>query len=591
MDTNKLKDVTIEFDARTSKFEVVCPFWANDLIHDIPSRRWDKKRRAWQVPPTKKNIEFIEDKLIKPGYVNLKPEARDAIARYKVEVSIRTKGTGFPHWYKFKIKPMKHQRAALNKLYGLHCFALHMDRRTGKTKVIIDFNCALRMEGKIQAWLVVVRLSVRRNWVKELEAHAPIPYQVFLPNTDKLKDFERWMVGDYDFPIMVVGLESLSNGNMYKLCERFLLKYAKSVSVVDESQHISNHKAIRSERCISMGRMTEYRETMTGTPIRTGPMNLYSQYEFMDPNIIGIGDFYAFRNRYAIMGGYRAEIRPGVKQAVEIVGYQNLEELATLVAPFTFEVRKEDVLDFPPKQYEIRTVELTKEQRALYDIIKKNEAYEWAGSSVVLANVLGVMLRLQQVAGGHTVTQRVNKKGKFEYDPHDIIPWKKNPKIMEMMEVWEEEPDAPRIIWAAFIPEIDDIQSAFKHVFPKRRLGEVTGRINEDARWKVNRDFQSGVINDVVGNVATGGEGLDFFRAESMIYYNNTQSLIDREQSEDRGIKDGNKHSLLITDLVAERTVDETIIESLRQKLNLSDYVRQRIRNAAQLLDGTAGQA
>ena len=34
-------------------------------------------------------------------------------------------------------------------------------------------------------------------------------------------------------------------------------------------------------------------------------MNLFMQFEYLDPNIIGIGDYYAFRNRYAIMGGYR----------------------------------------------------------------------------------------------------------------------------------------------------------------------------------------------------------------------------------------------------------------------------------------------
>ena len=42
---------------------------------------------------------------------------------------------------------------------------------------------------------------------------------------------------------------------------------------------------------------------LTGTPAHTSPLDVYAQYRFLDPGIFG-ANFSAFRDRYAVMGGY-----------------------------------------------------------------------------------------------------------------------------------------------------------------------------------------------------------------------------------------------------------------------------------------------
>ena len=58
-----------------------------------------------------------------------------------------------------------------------------------------------------------------------------------------------------------------------------------------------------------------------------------------------------------------------------------------------------------------------------------------------------------------------------------------------------------------------------------------------------------------------------------VIYFSNNYDLELRAQSEDRAHRDGLKHAVTYVDLVAEGTVDEKIIQALRNKLDLTTAI------------------
>ena len=58
-----------------------------------------------------------------------------------------------------------------------------------------------------------------------------------------------------------------------------------------------------------------------------------------------------------------------------------------------------------------------------------------------------------------------------------------------------------------------------------------------------------------------------------MIYYSNSYDLESRLQSEDRAHRIGQKKSVTYVDLIAPDTIDEKIVEALRNKINLADQV------------------
>lgn len=579
------KQVSIDWDADLSKFLIRCPFWANEHITRIPARRWLKPKGAWACPPTRRNEEFIRTELIGPGYAVLSDAARRVMEKI-IDKTAAYRQREFPSWYKYKTSPRKHQVAALNKIYGLPAHALFQDRGTGKTKIEIDVGCAMRMENKIDAMLVAVKLSGRRTWAEQFELHAPIPYSLMLANTDEGKAFSRWLVQPHDFKVMCIGIESLSQGRMIEFAEQFLRVHINPYMVIDESHLISNHRAIRSVACLRLGKLAKYRAVMTGTPISTGPMNLFMQFEFLDPDIIGIGDYYSFRNRYAVMGGYQVTDRRGNKHAVEIVGYQHIDELTKTVAPVTVEVRKSDVLDLPPKVYKKSYVQLAKKQRELYDKVRREGTYAIKGREHTVSNVLELALRLHQIAGGfittYSVTTDATGREKRVSHINAVTPWRDNPKIIELLDICGD--DKQFMIWCAYLPEIRAVVEALRATYPKEEIVEIHGAIPEADRHHNRVRYQKGLVKYAVGNTATGGTSDTWTACETMIYYNNTERMIDREQSEDRAHRDGLKHSVLYIDVIAEKTVDETIIKSLAMKVDLSEYIRMHIRDVASIL-------
>ena len=77
----------------------------------------------------------------------------------------------------------------------------------------------------------------------------------------------------------------------------------------------------------------------------------------------------------------------------------------------------------------------------------------------------------------------------------------------------------------------------------------------------------------LVGTPSTGGYGITLTAANTVIYYSNGYDLEKRLQSEDRAHRIGQKKPVTYVDLIAEDTVDENIVKSLRKKINIASEV------------------
>ncbi len=591
------ENMTIDVDAKGRNFLIRCPLWCNDLVRNLPSRRWSKTARAWVAPILRQNVTEV-GRLVSMAGVAVTAAAVNAIAAHRERLNGHVK-TGFPAWYKFKTEPMGHQREALDKFYGLKSWALFLPTQTGKSKTAIDLCVAHRMEGRIKGMLIFTKFTLRGNWVDQIGLHCPIPASVYSPSTDKKREFWQWLEHKHDFKVLIVGWESLSQGGMKQLVEQYIAATGGKLACIgDETTFITGHKADRSKEAVRLAHMCEVRGAMTGTPALEGPMNLYMQFEFLDPEIIGIGDFLAFRNRYAIMGGFMREVRPGLKVPTQIVGYQQLDELMAAVAPYVYQRKKEDILDLPPKRRGKSSPQITKEQRVLYDKVRKEGVMQLRdGSERAVQNVLETALRLHQITGGYGVTPREQRymgidqrtkqpveKIKTVYEPYRIVEPDKNPKIIDLLEHVQEAGKVQGVIWVVYRHEIADIAAKLKGL--ELRVGELHGGVKEDDRQPMVREFQKGNLQWIVGNASTGGMGYSMPAAEVSLFYNNTFKAIDREQAEDRPWGIGQTKSGIWIDIAAEKTIDVTILKALSQKQDLAEYVRLRINHAVDLLNG-----
>ena len=464
--------------------------------------------------------------------------------------------------YKFKTEPYDHQKDALKKCWNKKSFAIFAEMGTGKTKIALDNACILYNKGKIDRLLVVAPKGTYMNWVdQEIPTHIPdyIEREVLAwkpSNSEKYKaELRKFREFDYKLKIFVMNVEALSTVKGLKQAELFLI--GKSMMIVDESTTIKNPQAKRTKNILALAKESKYRRILTGSPVTQSPMDLWAQMDFLDPEILGQSSFYAFRTKYAVM--ITATAAGGTHKYQKIVKFRNLKNLGEKVSPHSYRILKKDCLDLPEKSFVKREVELSDEQKQAYAEMKVNATTMLKGQSATALNVLTQLIRLHQITCGHMKT-----------DEGEIINLK-NSRLDELMQILGET-TGKVIIWANYVHDILNIEKAIKNEYGPTSYCTYYGATKSEDRQKCIKKFQEpdNPVRFFIGNTQTGGYGITLTEASTVIYYSNNYDLEKRIQSEDRAHRIGQKNPVLYIDLVAKGTVDEKIIQSLRNKINIA---------------------
>ena len=496
----------------------------------------------------------------------------------------------------FKTQPFAHQLQGLTQSRDAKVYALLMEMGTGKTKVIIDNASYLFGKGRINGMIVVAPKSICRNWsMKEIPVHLPdaIDRRVVLwgPRTKKLQEELEQLsqVEPLKLHVLVINIEALNTDDGYEMVEKFLRGH-DTLMVVDESTIIKNFKADRTKIAIKLGKLAKYRRIMTGTPVTQSPLDVWSQFEFLESGCLGSYNFYGFRAQYA----HLAKKRVNGRMFDVVVGYQRLEKLQEILKEISFRALKRDCLDLPEKIYEVRYVEMTAEQKSYYKSLRTDALAKLTSGEVVAAPlVLTQLLRLRQCLCNIAPVMREEGEMGPEVKAVDIS--KSDPRADEVMNILEEAGDQSVIIWANFIPSIKKLIHLIGEKYGHDKVGAIYGDIKSEQRnifverfqgkraaTVEGNSFASNVMIDIpeaeqikyiVMQPRTGGYGLTLTKASLVIYHDQDWSLEVRQQSEDRAHRIGQLKNVTYIDLIAHGTVDEKIREALMQKKNLADMV------------------
>jgi SNF2 family DNA or RNA helicase len=286
-------------------------------------------------------------------------------------------------------------------------------------------------------------------------------------------------------------------------------------------------------------------------------MDLYSQFQFLDSRILGYDSYYAYQGRYAVL----QKRSMGNHSFQQVLGYKNLEELTNKIDPFTYRVLKKDCLDLPEKTYTVRHVPLTMDQIRIYKEIQKEAMTLLENGELVSApQVITQMLRLQQLLSGHLKT-----------DDGDLV--EVASQRLDAMMSCIEEVSGKIIIWSRFRYDIVRIRAALVKEYGEKSVVSYYGDTSDEDRQRAIQLFQDGDARFFVANPATAGYGLTLTEANTVIYYANDFNLETRIQSEDRCHRIGQKNPVTYIDLIAEGTIDEKIVKSLRDKIAIGAKV------------------
>jgi len=465
--------------------------------------------------------------------------------------------------YKFKTKPYTHQLTALEKSWNKETYAYFMEMGTGKTKVLIDNMSMLYDKGKIDGALIIAPKGVIKTWYEqELPTHLPdhienvsVLWQSNITKSQQEK-LESLFETETALHILIMNVEAFSTEKGVKFASKFLNSH-KVLMAIDESTTIKTPAAQRTKNIIKIGSMSKYRRIMTGSPVTKNPLDLYTQCLFLSPWLLDFQSYYAFRNRYAVMKSMHVRGR-----TIQVVHeFQNLAELSNKLKDFSYRVLKKDCLDLPPKNWTKRHITLSKEQQKVYDEMKKTALATLNGKVTSTMTVITQLMRLQQITCGHFVAD--------DGTTQEI----KNNRITELMDVLDET-EGKAIIWGHWQKDIKNIVDEIEKIHGPGSVVSYYGLTPQDERQDNIRKFQDDPrCRFMVGTPSTGGYGITLTAANTVIYYSNGYDLEKRLQSEDRAHRIGQKKNVTYVDIIAEKTVDEKIVKSLRKKINIASEV------------------
>jgi hypothetical protein len=465
--------------------------------------------------------------------------------------------------YSFKTSPYEHQREALRRGAYRPAYGYLMEMGTGKSKTLLDNIGMLYLSGHVDFAILFAPKGVYRNWVsKEIPEHFTdsIPHRtirwVSSPNATQLKEIRSVATPFEGVTFFVMNIEALSTVKGVEALTWLGKKFgAKGMIGVDESTTIKNMKAKRTKNLIKAGAYFAYRRILTGSPVTKAPLDIFAQAEFLGPRLLGCSSYFAFQSRYAIT----QKRQMGAHSFEQVVGYRNLDELSGLISQFSYRVLKKDCLDLPEKIFTTRDVELTPEQAKMYDEIRHEGLTLLKGGELVsTTSIIAQMLRLQQVLSGHLKT-----------DEGELVEFPTN-RLEELVSICQEA-SGKVIVWSRFRHDIRQITKRLNEEFGAGSAASYYGDTSDDERLRIVQDFQKpdNPLRFFIGNAATAGYGITLTAANTVVYYANDFSLEHRLQSQDRVHRIGQKSAVTYVDLITPGTIDERIVQALRNKIDL----------------------
>ena len=420
--------------------------------------------------------------------------------------------------------------------------ALLMEMGCGKTITSIAIVGMLWQEKSIQRLLIVAPLSILGVWDEEFGKFAGFDYALaVLEGTLARKaDTIRHMTGTA-LQVLVVNYESA-----WRL-EDVLLKWQPDCIIADESHKIKTHNARASKALHRLGAAAKYRLALTGTVITNKPIDVFSQYKYLDPRIFG-SSFYQFRNHYFDMVGY-GSYTPVMKERMEPEYTERLHSIA-------YRATKAECLDLPDTTDIIQRVELEPGAWRTYQQLVKDSYAELSQGAVTVTNVLTRLLRLSQLTGGF-----------LGGDDDPRAEQVSCAKLEALADILDSLDGKKLVVIARFLPEI----AAIEKLLQKRGLryalihGGVTDRAEQITAFQNDPE-----VKVFVGQIATAGLGITLTAASTMVFYSLDYSMSNYEQTKARIHRVGQHFPCTYIHLIAKNTVDEQVLKALRDKANLA---------------------
>ena len=433
-----------------------------------------------------------------------------------------------------KYAPFDHQKktsAFLTMNSKAFCFN---EQGTGKTASAIWAADFLMKQGKIKRALVICPLSIMDSaWRDDLFTFAPhrsvdVAYGASKKRKAIIEQGADFVIINYD-GVEIVS-EEIANGGF-------------DLIIVDEATHYKNAQSKRWKTLVKLVHEDTWLWMMTGTPAAQSPLDAYGLAKLANPNSVP-----------RFFGSFRDMVMTKVSQFRWMVKPTASDLVFSVLQP-AIRFTKEECLDLPDMTYVKRKVELTRQQKKYYDMLKKRMTMQINGDEVSAVNAAVIMNKLLQISAGAVYT-----------DDGDTLEFDIKHRYKVLREVIDES--SQKIL--VFVP--------FKHTIDiltdkLRADGIATEVIRGDVpvarRTDIFKRFQTTPNPRVlVIQPQSAAHGVTLTAANTVVWWGPTPSLETYAQANARVHRSGQKHPCTVVQLQGS-AVEKRVYSLLDKRIDV----------------------
>ncbi len=510
----------------------------------------------------------------------------------------------------------KHQVEGVDWLLAHPYGLLGDEMRLGKTRQVIEAAQTLYERGEITRALVVAPAPVRDEWfdpeLGQLARYrrSNVAFQVTKYQADSKSwaaggtdsRYLQWVVTNYDFIRGTTPEWGAPWSKTDQVPKRLspLLPYCDdgTLIVLDESLAIKSHTSLQTRACWRLRSRCSRIWELNGTPEGDNPGDAYAQYSLLSSSILGCHGlssdkgrgWFQFRGEYAVEKKQHARGR----DFKTIVAWKNLDKLRRLTSPHTLRRTLDQVFDLPPALEPVMiTVALKPRTWELYQRMRRDAILQLEGGTVKAPQAGVKVMRLAQITSGFVGgVESTNVEDMPSACLEEVGTEKRDALVEWVASRVAEDPNFKAVVWCRFRAEAEGLEAAIRALHVSAPVG---GGWHQDGiqtsllygeQRPADRDRAIKLLNPhtspagpvvVVGTAKTGGFGLNFAAASTMIYCSNDYSLVTRRQSGARILGPDQKRPASYFDVVAtgpagEKTVDHTVMRALRRKEDIAAW-------------------
>lgn len=486
----------------------------------------------------KTNFSSIED-LYEENMLDM--EVKKEIGLYRNKLSDFTTIAEVPVPEELNATLRPYQRQGLNWLNFLDDFnfggCLADDMGLGKSIQVIAFILSQRKKQAHNTNLLVVPTTLIFNWQAEIKKFAPSLKVLTLYGAERdknIRDFSSYEVVLTSYNTLLTDIS-------------FLKDYTFNYIFLDESQNIKNPETQRYKSVCTL--KSRNKITITGTPIENNTFDLYGQFSFACPGMLGSKRY--FREVYSM-------------PIDKFKDSKRARELQNKIRPFLLRRTKDQVAEeLPEKQETILYCEMKEAQQKIYLAYEKEfREYISAATQEDLRkspmNVLKGLTRLRQICDSPALMA----DGELTMNE----PSSKIEMLIEQIE--SKAPHHKILVFSQFVGMLDLIKKELEE--RKIRFSYLTGK-TRNRQTEVDEFQNNKEVKVFLISLKAGGTGLNLTEADCVYLVDPWWNPAVENQAIDRSHRIGQNKKVLAVRLICPGTVEEKILLLQEAKKELAD--------------------